>query len=380
MEFLGKLGLQRNSDGRYAGTCPLPHKEGPATSERSFYCSRITGFWHCFGANHVGKNNGGTKALQLIGFECESAIGAEFSLDEMTAFLGQDAPQGFYRQGQKPNVPNTVRRVKATSTVLGTNAAEKRQDRGKRASLWSDAVVLFPYPKGIRPLTKSTVLYSGRSQQMAVVDFLSNSWRNPVNAQYKRRKAYFNMLPKLRKGEVYCLRVAVDDWDKKVHATIKKRLERAGAEWLYFDNGLRRGCYVYLSNVPLEGWEMVPDVKSVLVDALKSIAPPARGKDIPRFRPFGGSRGWAGGAMKPVEENKDRWHVIAQSGSPTDWIQIEAELVASGIRYEQVEEYWQRSQWGPGIVAKFLTEEEALDFAVSIGYAPTIDNLAGSLT
>ena len=75
VEFLGKLGLQRNSDGRYAGTCPLPHKEGPATSERSFYCSPIPGFWHCFGSNHVGKNNGGTKALQLIGFECESAIG-----------------------------------------------------------------------------------------------------------------------------------------------------------------------------------------------------------------------------------------------------------------------------------------------------------------
>ena len=91
-EFLGELALQRNSDGRYAGTCPLPHKDGPATSERSFYCSPITGFWHCFGSNHVGKNNGGTKALQLIGFECESAIGGEFSLDEMTAFLGQDAP------------------------------------------------------------------------------------------------------------------------------------------------------------------------------------------------------------------------------------------------------------------------------------------------
>lgn len=83
-----------------------------------------------------------------------------------------------------------------------------------------------------------------------------------------------------------------------------------------------------------------------------------------------------GGAMKRVEEDTDRWHVIAQSDTSTDWVQLEAELIASDIRYEQAKEYWHRSQWGPGMVADFSTEQEALDFAVSIGYAPTQTTLA----
>ena len=156
-----------------------------------------------------------------------------------------------------------------------------------------------------------------------------------------------------------------------------QQLERAGAEWLWFDNGLHRGHYLYLANVQLKGWEMVSEGEPVLVAALNAIAPPGRDEDVARFRPIGGSRGWYGGAMNPVEDDAGRWHVIAQADSPTDWIQVEAELIASGIRYEQVDEYWQRSQWGPGIVADFATEEEALDFAVSIGYALTRKKLAG---
>ena len=44
----------------------------------------------------------------------------------------------------------------------------------------------------------------------------------------------------------------------------------------------------------------------------------------------------------------------------------------------QVEEYWQRSQWGPGIVADFNSEENALDFVTSIGYSPTVKSLVGA--
>ena len=81
--------------------------------------------------------------------------------------------------------------------------------------------------------------------------------------------------------------------------------------------------------------------------------------------------------MAPPEEDKGKWHIIAKMDAPTDWIQLEAELIASGIRYEHVDEYWERSQWGPGIVADFATEEEAVEFAISIGYAPTGNALAG---
>ena len=375
--FLKDLVLRRNSDGRYAGACPLPHKDGPTTSESNFYCSPITGFWHCFGSNHVGNHNGGVDVLRLIGFECEQAAGGELSLKEMAELLGTEITKGFFKEGVKSDVANTVELGFSLLTVFAT--FRSREKRGKRSTAWSDAVADFPYPKGVKPLTKSTVLYSARTRQMAVVDLLSNSWRNLINAQFKRRKARFNMLPKLRRQEVYCWRVAIDDWTPQGHKTMKQKLARVGAEFLWFDNGLRRGYYLYLSNVQIKGWEPVTDVVPVLVDALKAISPPGRDEDVPRFRPYGGSRGWAGGAMAPVEDDAGRWHVIAQSDSPTDWIQVEAELAASGIRYEQVEEYWQRSQWGPGIVADFLSEQEALDFVVSIGYAPTANSLVGAL-
>ena len=237
---------------------------------------------------------------------------------------------------------------------------------------------MFPYRKGVKTLVKGTVLYSAAAKQLAFVDLLSNSWRNQINAQFERRKAYFNMLPKLRGGEVYSCKVAIDDWDKKSHSAMKRQLERAGAEYLWFDNGLRRGHFLYLSSVQLEGWELVLDVAAVLVDALNGISPPSRDEEVPRFRPYGGSKGLAGSAMKRPEEDANRWHVIAGLDGPTDWIQLEAELIASGIGYEQVEEYWQRSQWGPGIVADFNSEENALDFVTSIGYSPTVKSLVGA--
>lgn len=115
---------------------------------------------------------------------------------------------------------------------------------------------------------------------------------------------------------------------------------------------------------------------SVLVDGLKGIAPPSRDEDVRRFRPYGGSRGWAGGAIAPLEEDANRWHVIAQSDTGADWNQLEAEPRASGIWYEEVGEFWKRSQWGAGIVADFDNEAEALDLVVSIGYAPTANSLA----
>ena len=378
-QFLKECGLRRIGDGRFAGPCPLPHKDGPSTGESPFYCSPITAFWHCFGSGHAGNINGGVASLALVGFECESVPSDALSFDEINALLGQGVPQEFSRQSLDTNVPDRVRRDRNPYTLSGT-FPRKDRDRGKRPSLWGDAITLFPYQKGITPLVKSTAMYSERTQQLAMADLLSHTWRNPINAQFKRRKAFFNMLPKMRRGEVYLRRVAVDDMDEKTHERLTKQLERAGAEWANFDNGLSHGHYLYLANVRLKGWEMVSDVASVLVDVLKGISPPGRDEDKERdrFRPLGGSRGWYGGAMKSPEEDAGHWHVIAKSVSPTDWIQVEAELVASGIRYQQVDPYWKRSQSGPGIVADYATEESALDFVVSIGYIPRATKSAGA--
>ena len=285
-----------------------------------------------------------------------------------------------YKQAPKdPNVADTVRTktlvtVSATLTGGGTSHRARKKD-----SRWSDAVRLFPYQKGMKPLVKGTCLYSSGVRQLAFVDLLSNTWRNQINAQFKRRKIYFHVLPKLQGGPVFRKRVAIDDWSKKTHSALKRQLERADSEYLWCDNGLRRGYYLYLASVQLDGWELVDDVGAVLESALNGIDPPGREEDVERFRPYGGSRGWVGGAMAPIEDDAGKWHVIAQSETGIDWNQLEAELIAENVWYEQVSEFWKRSQWGPGVVADFNTEAEALDFAVAIGYAPTASASASSV-
>ncbi len=373
--FLKDLGLLRNSDGRYAGACPFPHQDGPSTSECNFHCSPITGRWKCFGSLHVGNSTGEVDALRLIGFEAEQPVGGELSLKEMAVLLGTDVAAGFYKVGLKPDVANTVS-TKTIVTVSATSLAQTSSRRARKDSLWSDAVRLFAYQKGEKPLVKGTCLYSGAAKQLAVVNLRSNSWSNVINAQFKRRKIYFHCLPKLGGGEVFLKRVPVDDWSRQSHSAIKRQLERSDAEFRWLDNSLRRGHYLYLVSVQLAGWESVQDVGSVLVDGLKGIAPPSRDEDVRRFRPYRGSRGWAGGAMARLEEDANRWHVIAQSDTGADWNQLEAELRASGIWYEEVGEFWKRSQWGAGIVADFDNEAEALDLVVSIGYAPTANSWA----
>jgi len=318
--------------------------------------------------------------------ETGAADSAWLSIEEIDALLGLDRPEAIpLKQTQRdPNVADTVSTPKSLYTVSTTLLAKPPSHRARQESRWSDAVTSFPYPKGVKPLVKSTVLYSGSARQMAVVDLLSNSYHNPINSQFKKRKIHFNVLPKLEGGPVYSMKIPVEEHSKKVHGALKKQFERAEAEWLHFDtgeidNGVRHGYSLYLANVQMEGWELVPDVKSTLVGALHGIAPSQNG-EVARFRPYSGSKGWAGNAMKPPEEDQDKWHVIAQAELPTDWVQVEAELIASGIYYEQVPEYWKRSQWGPGIVADFDTEQEALDFAVSIGYAPTANSLEVAAT
>ena len=247
---------------------------------------------------------------------------------------------------------------------------DKPKDRGKRPSLWAEAKTIFRLPTHVKPRMKGFILWSDRDSGAIAVDWYSNTWRNPVNAQFKRQKLFFNILPRINGPRIYRLRVPIDDWDHTVHERIKRRIQRAiqGSEtenqgWVWFDNALDRGYYVYLTSVPsLPGFELVDDVKPVLIDALKSIHPPDRGEGEGRFRPYGGSKNWVGKGEETGEEDADRWEIIAVANSATDFIGVEVECVVSGVETEFQPPYW-RAQPYEGLAMRHRSKEAAVKFA-----------------
>ena len=99
-----------------------------------------------------------------------------------------------------------------------------------------------------------------------------------------------------------------------------------------------------------------------------------------KFRPYGGSRGWAGGAMAPVEDDQDQWVMLAQSDETFDDVQAEAELRSKSIQYEWVDPYWHRSQVGQGLEFAAPSAEATLKECLSweLGFKPTKKALAGA--
>jgi hypothetical protein len=231
-------------------------------------------------------------------------------------------------------------------------------------------------PEGIKPWTRGAIVFSRKAGKPIAVDFIGNSWRNPANAQHKRRCLMYNLLPRLNSRQLYVLRVAVDDWSEQTHQTLKQRMHRALAKdqaeqsgWVWFDTALKRGCYTYLTNVlDLPGFELVEDVESLLVDCLKSITPLEQAAPG-RCRPYGGSKNWTMKAEGTGEEDKDICDVIAISNSPTDFVQLEAECIASGISYWSTQPYW-RGQVGQGLELK-MGFAEAVRLASDLGYQLT---------
>jgi len=375
--FLQDLGLQRVSDGRYAGACPFPHQDGPSTSESNFYCSPISGFWHCFGSLHVGNKNGGVDPLRLLGFELapeddwQRLLVNAFGSD----WLGGKEPEPF-KKAKKPDVLDVVYKPKPI-TRSKTFGKKRRVKGGQR---WEDAEGLFPFNPRMKPLVRASVLWNEADGRVELADLICTTWRHPTNAQFHRRKIYYHGLPRLRKADVYRYRIPIDDWSPTVHGSLKKRLNRAEADFLWVDNALDRGYYIYLSSVQLPGWELVPDVEAVLVDALKGIAPPEYKKgveDNSKFRPIGGSRSWCGGFKKPLEEDAGRYELVAQAEREVDKIQVEAELHAEGIRYEETDPKWNRSQFGKGLSFAMPSKEAAIDLTVGwgVGYEPIASSL-----
>ncbi len=82
---------------------------------------------------------------------------------------------------------------------------------------------------------------------------------------FKKKTILYNMYPRFRHREVFCLRVPVDDWDLHKHEAITRRLQRAkedGQGWTAFDNGLDRGYFIYVTDIPgMKGFEPIDDIK-----------------------------------------------------------------------------------------------------------------------
>jgi hypothetical protein len=198
------------------------------------------------------------------------------------------------------------------------------------------------------------------------VDLFSNTWRNPANAQFKRQKLYYNILPRINGPQIYQLRVPIDDWDDKEHHRISRAIQRAITEiqgWMWFDNALERGYFLYLTSVPgLAGFEPVEDVRPLLIDALKSIHPPDREDGGGRFRSYGGSQNWVGKAEDTGEEDSGRWEIIAVAQGPTDFAGVEAECVVSGVATEYQPSYW-RGQPYQGLAMRHRSKEALAAFA-----------------
>ena len=368
VEFFHGLNLHQCVDGRFVGSCPLPHRHGSACDcNQSFYGSPVSGSWSCFCSDHLGQSSGTLRAFTALG------LMAELTLSEMQAEIGKHHlgsgevrhSEGRLREGMEaPKKTDVADRVVPQNPPY--HRSDKPKDRGKRPSLWAEARGLFPIPTHIRPRTKGYLLWSEWKRKGLAVDLFSNTWRNPANAQYKRQKLYFNFLPRINSHQIYQRRVPIDDWDMKVHKRISRAIQRATTEgqgWMWFDNALKRGYVLYLIDAPgLAEFEPVDDVRTVLIDALRSIHPPDRGDDEGRFRPYGGSQNWVGKGEDTGEEDAGRWEMIAVAHGPTDFVDLEAECVVSGVSTEYEPPFW-RGQPYHGLAMRHGSREAFVAFA-----------------
>ena len=158
-----------------------------------------------------------------------------------------------------------------------------------------------------------------------------------------------------------------------VHEALTTRINRAGARtgepfgYFWVDNFLVSGVMVYLTNVPMRGFEIVDDYKEWLATALGAISPPGPNQSG-RFRPCDSSRSWKAKAGAPGEESAGRWERIATTMNPTQWLEVKTQCLKEGLEYQIVPKFWPRSQWGSGLEIKVRGKDEALKFFGSLGY------------
>jgi hypothetical protein len=243
----------------------------------------------------------------------------------------------------------------------------RKRDNTRPSALWDFCCETFPDPPGVEPKVKSHILYSATEGRALVCDLRSPTWLNPANAAFKKRKFLFHGTRKLSAFDaLYVKNVAVDDWSEEFHEAKARAIERAGGQYLAVDNQLSRGCWAYLSTVPIDGFAPLDDPSGWLVGVLSGIRMPDSIPKGRRFRPIRGSHALTKGCDAPVDEDRGKYEVVAVSQEATDWNLLEAELRAAGRVYEQVDPVYRAQHcWGIKFAASSL--EEVQEFALGFG-------------
>ena len=261
------------------------------------------------------------------------------------------------------NVPFTVEGI----SIYIKKDSKRKGDNTRPSALWDFACRTFPDPPGVNPRVKSHILYPDKEKRALVCDLRSNTWQNPANAAYRKRKTYYHLTRKLSMFEgLWHTSVAADDWNENSHDALTKRIERAGGMYLAFNNMESHGTWEYLSTVPLAGFDPVKDLSTLLIRMLKGIRAP---DDMPkgnRFRPIRGTQELTKGTDAPVDDDRGKYQIVAESDQPTDWAAVEADLRERGIPYEEIAPVY-RAQHGGGIAFAARNLQEVRDFAVGFG-------------
>ena len=227
VNFFQGLSLCQCSDGRFGGACPLPHRNGICNCEQAFYASPVSGSWSCFCSDHVGQSSGTVRAFALLGFS-DDLTQAEIEAEIGKYHLG---PGEVRRREGGSETEDISKRADVAARVITKKPLYRRSDKARgrrnRSSLWAEAQGLFPIPTHIKPRMKGYLLWSERDHKGLAADLFSNTWRNPANAQFKRQKLYFNILPRINGPQIYQRQVPIDDWNKKFHKSLSKTMQRA---------------------------------------------------------------------------------------------------------------------------------------------------------
>ena len=131
VDFLEGLNLRVFSDGRYGGSCPLPHEgDGDCDCDQAFYASPISGSWSCFCSDPISQTSGTIRDFAVLGFV------ADLTLSEIQEQIGRDhvGPGEVRHGGGEPTQERDV-----ADKVIAPKAlyrkCDKPRDRGKNSSL-----------------------------------------------------------------------------------------------------------------------------------------------------------------------------------------------------------------------------------------------------
>jgi hypothetical protein len=339
-KFLFPFGLKVGHDGRFNGPCIFHDCDCPG----ALYVSGKTGSWFCFCSDHPGVNHGSVGDLEALGFT--PAHAREVSPDrEGVGFI--------YK---RPCIDKTDTWV------------PPKRDNTKRSTLWDFARAAFPYPTGSQPKLRSCILHSAERGETLVVDLVVDTWFVAANAAFKKSKYYYHGVRKLSMFENrYFKDVPVDDWSEEYHEALQKAIGRVDGQYLAIDNQLSRGCWRYLSTVPIRDFAPLDDLSCWLLDSLRGIRVPEHHEKGQRFRPVRGSHALTKGCQAPVDEDAGKFEMVAEKKEATDWAAMEANLREAGAQYEYLDPVY-RAQHRQGIRFSGLNLDQVRDLAVYLGY------------